>query len=184
MNLTRIIAVLDANVLYPAPVRDLLLNLADARLFQPKWTKAIQDEWTTKLLINRLDITQHALERTVKAMNTAFPDAEVSNYSNIINNLTLPDPDDRHVLAAAIKAEATHIVTANIKDFPRNNLASYSIRVSTPDDFVTRLIEADFVTAYFAFEVMVSRLKNPPIKREDVLAMLKKCGLPATAEFF
>lgn len=168
MKLIKITAVLDANVLYPAPVRDLLLNLADASLFQPKWTKTIQEEWTKKLLINRPDITQHALERTVKAMNTAFPDAEVSHYSNIINLLTLPDPDDRHVLVAAIKAEATHIVTANIKDFPRNSIAPFGVYVSTPDDFITRLILADFVTAYFAFEVMVARLKNPPLKREGV----------------
>jgi predicted nucleic acid-binding protein len=178
MTLIRTIAILDANVLYPAPIRDILLNLADARLFQPKWTKTIQEEWTRNLLANRPDITEQAIARTVKAMNSAFPDAEVTRYASIINDLKLPDPDDRHVLAAAIKAEATHIVTANTKDFPRKYITAYGLQVNHPDDFVKDLIEADFATALLAFETLVSRLKKPPLSRKDVLAMLEKCGLP------
>lgn len=182
MTLIKTIAVLDANVLYPAPTRDILLNFADAKLFQPKWTKTIQEEWTRNLLANRPDITEQAIERTVKAMNAAFPDAEVTRFIGIANNLKLPDPDDRHVLAAAIKAEATHIITANTKDFPRKYIATYGLQISHPDDFVKDLIQADFTTALLAFETMVSRLRNPPLSRKDVLAMLVKCGLPNSAK--
>ncbi|WP_315818227.1 PIN domain-containing protein [Paraflavitalea speifideaquila] len=177
MTLIKTIAVLDANVLYPAPVRDILLNFADAKLFQPRWTKTIQEEWTRNLLANRPDITEQAIGRTVKAMNIAFPDAEVTRYSEIINNLKLPDPDDRHVLAAAIKARATHIVTANTKDFPRKYVATHGVQIRHPDDFVRDLIKADFVTALLTFETMVSRLKNPPLSRKDVLASLERCGM-------
>jgi predicted nucleic acid-binding protein len=182
MTLIRTIAILDANVLYPAPVRDILLNFADAKLFQPKWTKTIQEEWTSNLLANRPDITKEAIARTVKAMNIAFPDAEVNRYISIINDLKLPDPDDRHVLAAAIRAEATHIVTSNTKDFPRKYIATYGLQVSHPDNFVKDLIQTDFVTARLAFETMVSRLKKPPLSREDVLTMLERCGLPSSAK--
>jgi hypothetical protein len=182
MTLIRTIAVLDANVLYPAPVRDILLNYADSKLFQPKWTKTIQEEWTSNLLANRPDITEQAIARTVKAMNIAFPDAVVTRYTGIINDLQLPDPDDRHVLAAAIKAEATHIVTSNTKDFPRKYIATYGMQVIHPDVFVKSLIEADFTTALLAFETMVSRLRKPPLNRKDVLAMLERCGLPNTAK--
>lgn len=116
---TRPLAVLlDANVLYPAPVRDILLHLADAGSFLPKWTKEIQDEWTMNLLANRKDLKKSALDKTVAAMNKAFPDANISGYGFLKTQLILPDADDRHVLAAAIKGKVSHIATANIKDFP------------------------------------------------------------------
>ena len=177
MTLIKTIAVLDADVLYPAPVRDILLSFADAKLFQPKWTKTIQEEWTSNLLINRPDITLQALARTVKLMNSAFPDAQINRYAGIINELELPDPDDRHVLAAAIKAEASHIITANTKHFPRKYIATYGIQVSNPDDYVEHLIQENSVIAHVAFEAMVSRLRNPPLSYKDVLTMLEKCGL-------
>ena len=82
----------------------------------------------------------------------------------------------------AIKTAATNIVTGNIKDFPRDYVASFGIKLSNPDDFVNDLIQAYPDIARFAFETMVSRLKTPPITREDVLAMLKRCGLPKTTQ--
>ncbi|MET3877355.1 PIN domain-containing protein [Chitinophaga sp. OAE865] len=116
-NTTGLIAVLDANVLYPAPIRDILLHLADAKLFQPKWTDLIHDEWIRNLLINRPDIKSDSLKKARTAMESAFPDAHVSSYESLIDEITLPDVDDRHVLAAAIKSRATIIVTNNVKDF-------------------------------------------------------------------
>jgi len=182
MTMTTTIAVLDANVLYPAPVRDILLNFADAKMFQPKWTRTIQKEWTSNLLANRPDITREALEKTVKAMNIAFSDASITHFAGIIGNLKLPDPDDRHVLAAAIKAVANHIVTANTKDCPPKYIANYALQVKHPDDFAKDLIQSDPLTAFHAFETMVSRLKKPPISRKEVLSMLEKCGLPNSAK--
>lgn len=181
MTVKKTIAILDANVLYPAPVRDLLLHLADAKLFQPKWTQEIQVEWTGNLLSRRPDIPEQAIANTVRAMNAAFPDANVVRYKGIINDLKLPDPDDRHVLAAAIKAGATHLVTANTKDFPQKYVSTFGILVYHPDKFIQGLIEANEAAALLAFETMISRLKKPPLGRCDVLAMLEKCGLVHSA---
>ena len=176
------IAVLDANVLYPAPVRDLLLSLADARLFQPKWSKIIQNEWVSNLLRNRPDIIRESILQTVAAMNIAFPDAEVTRFAEMINDLKLPDPDDRHVLAVAIKAEATHIITANTRDFPSKYAAVYNLQITHPDCFVRDLILTDFDAVCLAFEKMIARLRKPPLSRKDVLVMLDKCGLASAAK--
>ncbi|RXK83299.1 PIN domain-containing protein [Filimonas effusa] len=176
------IAVLDANVLYPAPVRDLLLSLADARLFQPKWSKIIQKEWVNNLLKNRPDLVRENIVQTVQAMNIAFPDAEVTRFAEIISDLQLPDPDDRHVLAAAIKAEATHIVTANTKDFPSKYVAAYNLQITHPDYFARDLILIDFDVACLAFEKMIARLRKPPLNRNDVLAILDKCGMTSSVK--
>lgn len=104
-------ALLDANVLYPAPIRDLLLHLADAGLYLPKWTELIHDEWIQNLLINRPELQLHNLTITKRAMNLAFPDADVKGFHKHIKKLQLPDVDDRHVLAAAIQAKVDFLVT-------------------------------------------------------------------------
>ena len=114
----RFTAILDANVVFPAPLRDYLLSLAELNLYKPKWTEEIQEEWIKSLLVKRKDISRNSLESTKNAMNLAFPDSNITNYKSLIKSLTLPDKKDRHVLAAAIKSKADVIVTFNIKDFP------------------------------------------------------------------
>ncbi|WP_204336827.1 PIN domain-containing protein [Cryomorpha ignava] len=103
--------VIDACVLYPAPIRDVLLSMAFEGLFEPKWSRAIQDEWTGNLLINREDLNKKQLDGTIQAMNRAFPDSNVLNFEELIPSLSLPDKDDRHVLACAIKCKADLITT-------------------------------------------------------------------------
>ena len=118
----RFVVVFDACVLYPAPMRDILIRLATAGLFAAKWTDRIHDEWTRNLLAQRPDLAD-ALERTRSLMDQAVPDCLVEGYESLIEGLSLPDPDDRHVLAAAIRAGAQTIVTINLKDFPALSLA-------------------------------------------------------------
>lgn len=177
-----VVALLDANVLYPAPIRDILLSFADAGLFQPKWTKLIHEEWTRNLLANRPDLGKEALKKTVGAMNMAFPDALVRGKLVDLNQLDLPDADDRHVLAAAIKAGASHLVTANLKDFPLAKVREFNIAVVHPDVFLCSLIAKDKLVCLHAVRKMVARLRNPPMTFEDVLLSLSRCGLPGTAE--
>lgn len=98
----RFTAVLDANVIYPAPVRDLILNIADLEVLSPKWSEIIQDEWLRNLLKNRPDLSKSKLLKTVQIMNQAFPDAEVHGFEELIEELELPDSNDRHVLAVGI----------------------------------------------------------------------------------
>ena len=112
----RFVAVLDACVLYPVPIRDLLLSLASAGLHKPKWSALIQNEWSRNLLVNRSGLTAAQLQRTATMMNTAFPDADVEGYEVFIPTLTLPNHDDRHVLAAALRSRADVSVTTVFKE--------------------------------------------------------------------
>ena len=108
----------DACVLYPAPQRDLIMHLALADLFRAKWTEEIHAEWIRGVLANRTDLTHEQLNRTRDLMNTHVRDCLVTGYEPLIGGLSLPDPDDRHVLAAAIRSQADLILTFNLKDFP------------------------------------------------------------------
>jgi predicted nucleic acid-binding protein len=177
MEKQTITALLDANVLYPAPVRDLLLHLADTGLYCPKWTDKIHDEWMQNLLLNRRDLKLSSLKAAKKAMNLAFPDADTKGFLHQIEKLQLPDNDDRHVLAAAIHAKADLIITFNVKDFPEKYLASFTIKSIHPDDFIVKLIHQDKEAAWKAFNNQVANLKHPPMTKEEVLNSLKKCGL-------
>lgn len=169
--------VLDANVLYPAPLRDFLLHLADLKLFKPKWTDIIQREWVRNLLKNRPDLTREKLAMTVRAMNLAFPDAAIKGYESVIDILTLPDIDDRHVLAAALKTGANGIITFNLKDFPDEYVNKLGVTAQHPDSFVYDLISMNKETSFQALENQAALLKNPPMTIDEVLQNLDKCGL-------
>lgn len=120
------VALLDANVLYPAPLRDLLLQLAFTGLYQARWSAEIDDEWKRNLLAARPEGAER-IERTHAVMHRAIPDALVRDYAHLIPNLSLPDPGDRHVLAAVITTVADVIVTFNLKDFPPTTLSPYGL---------------------------------------------------------
>lgn len=154
--MSKIIAVLDACVLYPAPVRDILLNLAEKQLFAPKWSAIIHDEWVRNLLKKRPDLKEVRLLKTVNAMNGAFPDALVEKFEHLIPEIILPDENDRHVAAAGLQCAADFIVTFNLKDFPATILQSFEMIAIHPDDFICKLFDAnsDLVKAAF---------KNPPV---------------------
>ena len=122
----------DACVLYPAPVRDVLMHLALADIYHARWTNAIHDEWIRSVLKNRSDLTRAQLERTRDLMNAHARDALIHGFEDLIPSLSLPDPDDRHVLAAAIRGRADVIVTYNMKDFPAEATAPYGIEMLAP----------------------------------------------------
>lgn len=176
------IAVLDACVLYPAPVRDLLLSLADNGLYKPKWSTEIQDEWSRNLLLNRPDLKKGQLQLTIEAMNIAFPDSNVDKYGSLISGITLPDPNDRHVVAAAIRSKADVIVTYNLKDFPISIEKEYDIEIQHPDVFLTNIYDLNPEKAKEAFRKMVKRLKNPPKSFIEVLDTLSKSDLKEIIE--
>ncbi len=168
---------LDACVLYPAPIRDLLLTFAGFRFYQPLWSQEIQIEWKRNLLANRPDLSEDQLNWTIERMNDSFPGANVTNYKQYISNISLPDADDRHVVAAAIKGKADVIVTFNLKDFPLTKIKSFGIEVVYPDKFVLNVVDLDRQTAIQGFKKMVNRLKNPPLSDEDVLKTLETSGI-------
>ena len=127
MNVSRFTAVYDACVLYPAPLRDLLMHLALTDLFRAKWSDRIHDEWTSNLLKNRPDLTAEQLAWTRTRMDAHVPEALVAGFEGLIPSLVLPDLDDRHVLAVAIHGRADVIVTKNLKHFPAAALATFGI---------------------------------------------------------
>jgi predicted nucleic acid-binding protein len=155
----RFAAVLDANVLYPFMVRDVLLTLAEARLYRPLWTNQITDEWASHLVAAK-PLLSAKIADTVSTMNRAFPEAVVEGYEDLVSALNLPDPDDRHVMAAALRGGATVIITENLKDFPDKTLAEYDIEAHTADEFVLNLLHLHSIEAIAALKRMRTRYNN------------------------
>lgn len=183
--MNKIIAVLDACVLYPAPLRDFLLHLATQKLYQPKWSDIIHDEWTRSLLKNREDLNVKSLEKTVDMMNTFFRDANVEtneNFEKILNELDLPDKDDRHILTTAILSNAEFIITFNLKDFPIQELSKYDIKPIEPDEFCLILFRSNSNLVKQAFHNQLESLKNPPLSVQKLLDNLEKVGLSKTVK--
>jgi predicted nucleic acid-binding protein len=176
----RYTAVLDANTLYPAPLRDLLLSLAVDGLYHARWTAQIHAEWVRNLARNRPEI-EAQLGALVELMNRSVPDCLVENCEGLVSGLVLPDADDRHVLAAAIAGHADAIVTFNLKDFPKDALAPYRIEAIHPDDFVLNQLELRPYEALAAVKKMRARLTRPPLSAVDLIATLERSGLPASA---
>jgi predicted nucleic acid-binding protein len=164
-----ITAVVDACVLYPARLRDLLLSLAGADLFRPIWSEMIQEEWIRNVLANRRDLTRGQLERARDLMNRAFPGSSIQGFEAVIPTLTLPDSDDRHVLAAAIHVHADLIVTINLSDFPVAALGSHGIVVAHPDPFVDYLFTLDEDEALAAIAKMRKRLRAPAMTPKEFI---------------
>lgn len=176
----RYTAVLDANTLYPAPLRDLLLSLAVEGLYHARWTTEIHEEWCRNLVRKRPEI-EPRLGELVELMNRSVSDCLVQNYEGLIAGLVLPDPDDRHVLAAAIAGHADAIVTFNLKDFPADALEPHQIEAVHPDDFMLNQLELRPFEALAAIKKMRSRLTRPPQSAAELIATLERSGLPASA---
>lgn len=171
----------DANVLYSAPLRDLLMRLAVTGLFRAKWTEEIHEEWTRNLLANRPDITQAQVDRIRQLMNDNVRDALVDGYQALVPAIEgLPDLNDRHILAAAIVGRAHVIVTYNLKDFPEAVLKPYGIDAQHPDEFVRHLIDLNENTVCAAVRKQRAALRNPPKNVEEFLDILIQQELPLT----
>ena len=135
-----ITAIYDANVLYPAPIRDLFLRIAQSGLVFARWAEMIHDEWVRNLLENNPKMNPESIARTRRLMNEAVRDCLVTGYEGLIDTVDLPDPDDRHVLAAAIHADARAIITYNLKDFPDETLSRHGIESLHPDELLSSLV--------------------------------------------
>jgi len=178
-----IVAIYDANLLYPAPLRDLFIRLAHAGLVRARWTESIHEEWIRNVLKNNTSLTTEQLARTRRLMNEAVRDCLVSGYEDLVEVLTLPDPDDRHVLAAAIRAEAEVIITFNLKDFPSNALSVWGIAAEHPDDFLMSLLETVPQEVFRVLREQRESLRKPPLSVERILSTLENQGLKQSVGF-
>jgi predicted nucleic acid-binding protein len=170
-------AVYDANVLYPAPLRDLFVRLAQAGLVRGRWTNLIHDEWTRNVLKNNPHLSAERLARTRTLMNEAVRDCLITGFEDLIASLLLPDPNDRHVLAAAIHADADIIVTSNLTDFPAETLARFHIEAQNPDGFLCYLLDEAPVSVCAVVKRQRESLRNPPKTAQELLAILESQGL-------
>lgn len=170
-------ALYDACVLYPAPLRDLLMELAITDLFRAKWSSMIHDEWTRSLLKNRQDLSSDDLKRTRQLMDIHVRDCLVDNFEELIPALQLPDPKDRHVLAAAIRGRADVIVTYNLKDFPEKELKKYGVAAQHPDEFLKHVLDLAPGTVCAAAQTHRKRLGNPGKSVDEYLECLEKQAL-------
>jgi hypothetical protein len=174
--------VYDACVLYPAPLRDLLMRLALSGRFRARWSRQIHDEWKRNLLRNRPELTPTQLDRTSDRMDFAIEDSVVTGHEELVPGLELPDPHDRHVLAAAIRCGASVIATFNLKDFPADLLGRFGIEAQHPDEFVDDLLDLDAGAVLVAAQRQRAALKSPPLTVDQFLKILLKQGLVQTTK--
>lgn len=175
-------AFIDANVFYGARLRSLVLYVAQTKLFRARWSTDVHDEWVRNLIKNRPDLKPEDLLRTRSKMDAAIPDCLVEGYEPLIAGLALPDPDDRHILAAAIMTRANVIVTFNQSDFPPDTLERFRLHTKHPDDFLLEafgLSPAQFVEAVRSdFE----HYRAPPLVYGQYLESLSAAGVPELAK--
>jgi len=171
------VAVFDACVLYPFHTRNLLVQCAVDRLVDVRWTDEIHDEWIRNLAANTPGLNMERLRRTRDLMMAAVPTADVQEYARHVQGITLPDFNDRHVVAAAIAGGASMVVTWNIRDFPAAELARYGLRRETPDQFLLGLhaVAPKAVIASAANARLNLRVSTP--NADDFVATLDQQGL-------
>jgi len=152
MALKPAVVVFDACILYPFHLRNIVVQIAVDRLVEARWTDEIHDEWIRNLAANTPSIPIERLQITRRLMDDALPHAMVSGYQGHIRAVTLPDPDDRHVVAAGIAGGASVILTWNLRDFPARELKKHGLRRQTPDSFLVDLYDnaPDLIVASLA----------------------------------
>lgn len=176
-------ALLDACVLHPILTCDALMSLASVGLYAAKWSQQIEQEWIASLEARRPDLAGKLLVRR-NQMREAVPDWEVDEkaWKRHAQGLELPDPNDAHVLAAAVAARADCIVTANTRDFPSSVLEDFDIEAIHPDTFIVAQWDLDPLQAAAAFKRMRARRKKPEATVDDFLSTFERAGLPTTAQ--
>lgn len=171
-----IVALLDANVLWSAPIRDTLLRAAELDLFKPLWTTQILEEFSRTFADRRRDISVKQIERLIIQLNAAFPTASVNSYEQLIHRMT-NDPGDRHVLAAAVAGQANVVVTWNLAHFRATDCTAFDIRAVTPDMFLLELCD-EFPAVMLSSIEQAADLRHPPIEMGELLKLLEPT-LPA-----
>lgn len=171
------VVVYDACVLYPPSLRDLLVRIARTGVVRACWSDAILEECFRSIRRQTPSVDPAALARTRELLGIALPGAMVTGFEPLIDGLTLPDADDRHVLAAAIEAGAQAIVTFNLDDFPAHALTPHHVEAKHPDDFVLESLDLAPGVVLRALLEQAADLHRPPMRAEDILERLRRLGL-------
>lgn len=174
-----VVVLCDANVLYKSFLRDLIMRLGLSGAIRPRWTDRIHEEWTRNLLARRPEASPAAIARTRDAMNRALPESLVAAVTP--GHHDLPDPDDQHVLDAAISASASVLLTFNLSDFPASALP-VPLQAVHPDEFLQACLEQQPQAVLSALRALRADLKKPPFSPEELLAAMLRAELPGFAE--
>lgn len=173
---------IDANVFFGARLRSLVLFLAQSKMFRARWSARIDDEWTTNVA-NKRGIEIERLQRTRDLIDQAVADCLVTGFEPLEPSFTgLPDPDDRHVLAAAMVARAELILTFNIADFPDDVIGPLGIETRHPDAFLQDLYHISDETFIEAVALDFAHYKKPALEFEEYVDTLRRAGVPETAD--
>jgi predicted nucleic acid-binding protein len=175
-------AVLDACVMHPVWLRSALLWMAEEGLFRPLWSGQILDEWQRSVLRKYPDTDPTAFSKLRTTVESNFEEAMVNIPSELLNfpQDLLPDPNDNHVLFAAICGRADAIVTANIKDFPADILKTFELEVRHPDDFLVDILSLDGQRAVAALQNHRNSLKESTPTTAEYVDRARKCQLIQT----
>ncbi len=179
--MSRFSTFLDACVLVPIALADTLLRLAEAGLYRPLWSVRVLDEMVDAIETVHPNLTDGAAKTRCDAMQAAFDDACVTGWESLESGITLPDPDDRHVVAAALRGRADVIVTANLRDFPSDLLGSIGLEVQHPDDFLLNQLDLQPDLTMATLHRQAAATKRPAITTPVLLGHLAKCGVPSFA---
>jgi hypothetical protein len=174
-------AFLDACVLLPVALGDTLLRAAEADLYRPAWSPRVQDEVRRAFTLVRPDLPPARIEARLRAADREFPDALTTGFEPIENGLALPDPDDRHVVAAAVAARADAVVTANLADFPDAVLGPLGLHAVGPDDFLLDLLDLAPGRMRGIVQEQAAATSRPALDVDDVLIALGRAGAPRFA---
>lgn len=171
---------LDANIFVVKWVNDVILSFAEASLCELSWSTRVLDEARDPLK-HLCKLNDDSITRYFRAMNSAFPQALTDGWEPLEKTITLPDPDDRHVVAAARQAGAELIITFNIKDFPPSVLDGFGLSAVSPDTFLTHIIDEYPEETLRVMSTLVSSKKRPPRTMEEEILHLKNTGCPLFA---
>jgi predicted nucleic acid-binding protein len=165
-------AVLDACILFSAPIRDTLLRATAEGIYRAYWTEDILEEVERNLVLSGR-ISEPQARHLVATLKTIFPDAMVSNHLDLIGAMT-NDPKDRHVLAAAIASGSQVIVTDNLRDFPEEALGQYDIEAQSADEFLSSLFDQAPDTMARIVMEQAADLRKPAMTVSELLAILER----------
>lgn len=168
----------DTCTLYGEMVNDVIMSLAEARFFQPLWSKDITDE--LRRVLSPV-VGQDKINRRIRMMNYAFPDANVTGYEALIPSMKC-DEGDRHVLAAAVVSPAELLVTFNLKDFPEESLSCWHMKVVHPDEFLLDVLDLNVGKAANIVYRMMQGYRHFPQTPDELCDCLTMSGVPKFAE--
>ena len=180
--MARYTVALDACALVPIVLADTLLRVAERGLYRPLWSERILAEAQGAILAIHPDIDAAMVARRFTDMGDAFDDAKVMGWEDLVETISLPDPDDRHVVAVAIRGGARAIVTGNLVDFPSDALAAFDLEAVHPDDFLLDQLDLSPVTVQDVVREQAVHAKAPPLTLGDIIKRLERAGVPKFAD--